>query len=209
MEGFMSQSENGITRRDLLEMGVGIAAGAVTQRLAGAAERLQDAAKQQEPNRMIGIQIGAISFVDEGVNQVLDILQERGQVNTLFISSFTYDGGTGGRQVKSRPLPDHGRREYDNFHGGNFATPHPEFYSKTVFKDTKAPDHGGLDIFETVIPEAKKRGMRVYAWNYNIFRTDTPHVEELEQHAVPTIPTTRSSSSVSRRITALRTISMV
>lgn len=177
----MSQSEKVITRRDLLEMGVGIAAGAVTQRLAGAAEPLQDAAKQQQPNRIIGIQIGAISFVDEGVNQVLDILQERGQVNTLFISSFTYDGGTGGRQVKSRPLPDHGKQEYDNFHGGNFATPHPEFYSKTIFKDTKAPDHGSLDIFETVIPEAKKRGMRVYAWNYNIFRTDTPHVEELEE----------------------------
>ena len=115
----MSQSEKVITRRDLLEMGVGIAVGAATQRLAGAAEPLQDAAKQQQPNRMIGIQIGAISFVDEGVNQVLDILQERGQVNTLFISSFTYDGGTGGRQVKSRPLPDHGKQEYDlNFHAG-------------------------------------------------------------------------------------------
>jgi hypothetical protein len=41
--------------------------------------------------KMIDIQIGAISFVDEGVNKVLDILQEKGSVNTLFISSFTYD----------------------------------------------------------------------------------------------------------------------
>jgi hypothetical protein len=60
---------------------------------------------------MIGIQIGAISFVDEGVNKVLDILQEKGSVNTLFISSFTYDLGTGGRKVPGRALPDHGKHE--------------------------------------------------------------------------------------------------
>jgi hypothetical protein len=34
--------------------------------------------------RMIGIQIGATSFFDEGINKVLDSLQENGQVNTLF-----------------------------------------------------------------------------------------------------------------------------
>ncbi|HEV2689931.1 MAG TPA: hypothetical protein VGV35_15335, partial [Bryobacteraceae bacterium] len=34
--------------------------------------------------KMIGIQIGAVSFVDEGVEKVLDILQERAHVNTLF-----------------------------------------------------------------------------------------------------------------------------
>ena len=28
-----------------------------------------------------------------------------------------------------QPLPDHGKQEYDdNFHGGNFATPHPQYY---------------------------------------------------------------------------------
>ena len=56
-----------------------------------------------------------------------------------------------------------------------------EFYQDTVFKDTKAPDFGNLDILETVLPETKKRGIKVYAWDYNIFRTDTPHVEELEE----------------------------
>jgi hypothetical protein len=62
--------------------------------------------------KMIGVQIGAASFVDEGVNQVLDILQKRGQVNTLFLAVFTYDRGAGGRQVVGRPLPDHGPQEY-------------------------------------------------------------------------------------------------
>src|ERR1700753_3325485 len=47
--------------------------------------------------KFTGIQISAISFVDEGVIQVLDILQGKGGVNALFISAFTYDRGTGGR----------------------------------------------------------------------------------------------------------------
>ena len=53
----------------------------------------------QEPNivekiraqKSIGIQIGVESFMDEGVEQVLDILQEKGAVNALYISTFTYD----------------------------------------------------------------------------------------------------------------------
>jgi hypothetical protein len=177
----MSNPIEGISRRTMMEMSAGLAAGAALPRWANPMEPSDESRVPSKPKKMIGIQIGAISFVDEGVNRVLDILQERGKVNTLFISSFTYDGGTGGRQVKSRPLPDHGKQEYDDFHGGNFATPHPQFYTNTIFRDTKAPDHGNLDIFDEVIPEAKKRGMGVYAWNYNIFRTDTPHVEFLEE----------------------------
>ncbi len=177
----MSEKQAIASRRDFLQAGLGVAAAAATPSWVNAASATPAANASAAPDKMIGIQIGAISFVDEGVNKVLDILQERGQVNALFLSTFTYDGGTGGRQVKSRPLPDHGVQAYDNFHGGNFATPHRQFYTDTVFKDTKAPDHGNLDILEAVLPETKKRGIKVFAWNYNIFRTDTPHVEELEE----------------------------
>ncbi|MDF2959156.1 MAG: hypothetical protein K0S39_891 [Paenibacillus sp.] len=48
-------------------------------------------------DKMIAIQIGAVSFVDEGTEAVLDILQEKGKVNTLFLANFTYTCGTGGR----------------------------------------------------------------------------------------------------------------
>jgi TAT (twin-arginine translocation) pathway signal sequence len=177
----MSEESRDVTRRDFLQVGMGVAAAAATPHWARAADSALATDPPAASQKMIGIQIGAISFVDEGVNQVLDVLQERGQVNTLFLSTFTYDLGTGGRQVPSRPLPDHGKQEYDKFHGGNYATPHSEFYKDTVFKDTKAPDHGNLDILEQVLPETKKRGIKVYAWNYNIFRRDTPHVEELEE----------------------------
>jgi hypothetical protein len=85
-------------------------------------------------SKMIGIQVGAISFVDEGTEKVLDVLQERGCVNTLFLAVFTYGRGIAGRQIPGQPLPDHGKQEYDlNFHGGNFATPHPQYYKNTLF----------------------------------------------------------------------------
>src|ERR1700757_24361 len=111
------------------------------------------------PTKMIGIQVGAISFVDEGTEKVLDVLQERAGVNTLFLAVFTYGRGIAGRQIPGQPLPDHGKQEYDlNFHGGNFAAPHSQYYKNTVLKDTRAPDHGSLDILAEVVPAAKKRG---------------------------------------------------
>src|SRR2546426_256847 len=78
--------------------------------------------------KMIGIQVGAISFVDEGFDKVLDIFQERASINTLFLAVFTYGRGIAGRQVPGQPLPDHGKQEYDQLHGGNFAAVHPQYY---------------------------------------------------------------------------------
>src|SRR5439155_22659685 len=59
------------------------------------------------PEKLVGIQIGAISFVDEGVEQVLDIVQERAKVNAIFLAVFTYGRGIAGRQIPGQPLPDH------------------------------------------------------------------------------------------------------
>ncbi len=131
---------------------------------------------------IIGIQIGSVSFLDEGVEKVLDILQEKAAVNTLFLASFTYGRGIAGRQIKGFPFPDHGKQEYDdNFHGGNFATPHPQFYKDTVLKETKAPDHGNIDILEMVIPAAKKRGIKTYCWSEDVWRPDVPNVEKCQE----------------------------
>ena len=120
---------------------------------AGAALAIPSLANTAVSSKVIGIQVGAVSFVDEGTERVLDVLQERASVNTLFLAVFTYGRGIAGRQIPGQPLPDHGRQEYDlNFHGGNFATPHPQYYTNTVLKDTRAPDQGNLDILAEVIP---------------------------------------------------------
>lgn len=48
----------------------------------------------QAPSTPIGgIQIGAVSFVDEGVTAVLDVLQEKGAVNALMLATPTLGAG--------------------------------------------------------------------------------------------------------------------
>ncbi|MGA7243078.1 MAG: hypothetical protein WBX19_07835, partial [Terracidiphilus sp.] len=139
-----------VNRREFIKAAVG----------AGAALAMPDTGHAASSPKMIGIQVGAVSFVDEGTERVLDVLQERGDVNTLFLAAFTYGRGIAGRQIPGQPLPDHGKQEYDlNFHGGNFATPHPQYYRNTVIEAAHAPDHGNLDILEEVIPAANKRGL--------------------------------------------------
>jgi len=91
------------------------------QSTAAAAMTASGSAADEEPKKMIGIQVGAVSFVDEGVEPVLDIFQKDASVNTLFIATFTYGRGIAGRQVPGQPLPDHGRQQYDTGRGpGSF-----------------------------------------------------------------------------------------
>ena len=166
----MSDAE--VNRRSFLQSVAGAGVSLAASRTAGASV----------PAKMIGIQVGAVSFVDEGTEKVLDVLQERAGVNTLFLAVFTYGRGIAGRQIPGQPLPDHGKQEYDlNFHGGNFATPHPQYYKNTVLKDTRAPDHGDLDILAEVLPAAKKRGMKVICWLEDVFRSDLPNIEKLQE----------------------------
>src|SRR5271154_6242290 len=161
-----------VNRREFLKITAG----------AGAALAMPSSGRTAVPSKMIGIQVGAVSFVDEGTEKVLDVLQERACVNTLFLAVFTYGRGIAGRQIPGQPLPDHGKQEYDlNFHGGNFATPHPQYYKNTVLKDTRAPDHGDLDILAEVLPAAKKRGMKVICWLEDVFRTDLPNIRKLQE----------------------------
>jgi hypothetical protein len=167
-----------LTRRQFLKSTAGAVAAAAT---CGPA-LLPGIARTASETKVIGMQVGAVSFLDEGTEQVLDVLQERGAVNALFLATFTYGRGIGGRQVPNRPLPDHGKQEYDlNFHGGNFATPHPQFYKHTSLKQTKAPDHGDLDILTEVLPKAHRRGMKVYCWYEDAFRDDIPGIQKLRE----------------------------
>src|SRR5256886_10187529 len=106
---------------------------------------------------MVGIQVGAVSFVDEGTDKVLDGFQELAAINTLFLATFTYGRGIAGRQLRGQPLPDHGKQEYDdNFRGGNFATPHPQYYRPTSIAPRKAPDNAAYDVIADVLPAAHR-----------------------------------------------------
>jgi hypothetical protein len=171
-----------MNRREFLQNTAALAATAAIGSITKAAQTTQPASTHRS-DKMIGIQVGAVSFVDEGVDQVLDVLQQRGGVNTIFLATFTYGRGIAGRQVPGQPLPDHGAQVYDEktFHGGNYATPHPRFYDNTVLKQTRAPDHGALDILDAVLPKAHARGMRVYCWYEDNFAKDIPGVQQVQE----------------------------
>jgi hypothetical protein len=139
-----------VNRREFMKVAAG----------AGAALALPNLGNATGSSKMIGIQVGAISFVDEGTEKVLDVLQERGGVNTVFLAVFTYGRGIAGRQIPGQPLPDHGKQEYDlNFHGGNFATPHPQFYKNTVIKEIAHPTTA-TSTYWLKFSAAKKRGRK-------------------------------------------------
>jgi hypothetical protein len=171
-----------LPRRDFLRNSAAGLAGVIATGPAPLATVLQ-AAELPAGRRSIGIQVGAVSFVDEGTEPVLDILQQRGAVDTIYLTTFTYGRGLAGRQIPGHPFPDHGSQESDvkTFHGGNYATPHPEFYRDTVLKHTRAPDHGDLDIVATVLPAARKRGLRVLCSIEDVFRPDVPGVTEVAE----------------------------
>jgi len=173
----MNRSASSLSRREFL-------ASAATATVATlASPRVQAADSQKRKERMIGLQIGSISFVDEGTEKVLDILQQQGAVDTIFLTTFTYGRGLAGRQIPGQPFPDHGSQESDErtFHGGNFALPHPEFYKNTVLKQTRAPDHGDLDIMAEVLPAAKKRRMKLFCSIEDVFRSDVAGVKEVAE----------------------------
>lgn len=132
--------------------------------------------------RTIAIQVGAVSFVDEGVAPVLDRFERDAGVNTLLIATFSYGRGIAGRQIPGQPLPDHGKPEYDiNFHGGNYARTHEQYYTHTSLKEIQAPDHPGFDVLASVLPEAKSRGMKSFCWYEDVFRSDLKGIERLQE----------------------------
>ena len=69
----------------------------------------------------VGVQVGVISFIDEGVDGTLDTLQQRGAVNAICVSALSWARGNAGRALFS--FPDHGVAEPDNLQGGAFFPP--------------------------------------------------------------------------------------
>ena len=138
-------------------------------------------------SKTIGIQLGAVSFVDEGVDKVLDILQEAASVNTLFVATFTYGRGIAGRQVPGQPLPDHGKQEYDDaagpgtFHGGSYVRVRPQFYRETAIQDFRAPEFGDYDVLEAALPAARKRGMKTICWFEDVFTGQGERIANIQQ----------------------------
>ena len=122
--------------------------------------------KKKINEKFVGVQISPISFIDEGVDQVLDTLINRVGVNVLLIGTVSWLGLKSGRSVswKIDGWPDHGISEPFSMKGGAYFNPDQRFYNKTFIKDFKAkdPEMKDKDILKMVIPKAKAKGMKVF-----------------------------------------------
>ncbi len=127
----------------------------------------QDASRFHVKNRknFVGIQVRGFSWVDEGVDQVLDNLQQKGDVNTLWAYTFSY-GETRLRKDGPIPLPDHGKPG-DTVAGGAFYDYNPKYFQNTILKDFRCDVYGNFNVIEAVAPKAHSRGMDFFAWDLN------------------------------------------
>lgn len=116
--------------------------------------------------KFVGIQVSPISFIDEGVAPLLDMLGQRFGINVLLIGTVSWLGLKAGRRIswKLEGWPDHGAQDPKPLKGGSYIAEHPEYYANTFIKRFRADDEEmrGRDILDEVIPEARKRGMQVY-----------------------------------------------
>ena len=134
--------------------------------------------------KTIAIQFGAVSLVDEGVESVLDVFQNRAGVNMLMPAVFSFSNGTAGRQLPGHPFPDHGKQQDEpKLRGGNFARVHPQYYRDAGIdvRLTQAPDHPDLDLIGDLLPAARKRGMQVVGLIQDDFAADFPGVDRFRE----------------------------
>lgn len=121
---------------------------------------------QLTEDSMIGIQMGAHSFYDEGMERVLDFLSNEAAINTLMFYSHTYYG------AENRPLRalahDHGVKPRD-FEKSNltrvWVKHHDKYFKDTILRHHQ-PDssfeYADKDVFNEIQKPARERGMKIF-----------------------------------------------
>lgn len=141
--------------------------------------------------KFVAVQISPISFIDEGVDEVLDTLQQRVGVNVLMLGTVSWLGLKAGRSISYAidGWPDHGVAQPFAMRGGAYYDPDPRFYQRTAIRDFKAtdPEMEGFDVLETVVPKARERGMKVFVELMEPFFKYAGH-GSVNNVAVPNLP---------------------
>jgi hypothetical protein len=115
----------------------------------------------------VGIQVRGFAWVDEGVDQVLDNIQHKGDVNTVWAYVFAY----GEQRLKQGAgFPDHGHPLSPANIGVNAGALYdydPKYFADTTVKDFRITGYGKFNVIEAVAAKAKARGMDFFAWDLN------------------------------------------
>src|SRR5579859_1262936 len=144
-----------MNRRNFIKLGV-VGAGAAMAGIEPARSAPATPATSSKSFAVIAMPIGVAPLAQRELDPLFDDMRTRAGVNALFTFIYTHEPHRAGMvREGSRP---------DNFHGGNYAQPHMQFYKDTplTLADMTAPEFGGVDVLERIIPVAKKHGIRVF-----------------------------------------------
>jgi hypothetical protein len=141
-----------MNRRKFIQLGVVGASAAFTgiESLQGGLVPVGPAPKSP---MTIALPISVAPLAQRDLDAMFADMRERAGVNTLFPFMYSHE-------------PHRAGVEAANFHGGNYARPHMEFYKDTplTLQDMRAPEFGDVDVLEKIIPVAKKHGIRTFCF---------------------------------------------
>jgi hypothetical protein len=116
---------------------------------------------------LVATQVKAYAWLDEGIDKLLDNLQEKGNVNTVL--AFTYLSDPTDIVTGNISLPDHGTfgvGKPPSTGGANYDYDQ-KYFRGTTLKDFRSPDDNFFNVISSVAPKMKARGMSFFAWDYN------------------------------------------
>jgi hypothetical protein len=139
-----------MNRRKFIQLGV-VGTGAT---LAGIESLRSESATQSTSGKSpitVAMPISVAPLAQRDLDAMFDDMRTRAGVNALFIFIYSHEPHRAGVAA-------------ENFHGGNYARPHLQFYKDTplTLADMTAPEFGSVDVLERVIPVAKKHGIRTF-----------------------------------------------
>ncbi len=124
---------------------------------------------KQTVNRkdVVAIQVKPYAWLDEGIDRLLDNLQQKANVNTVF--AFTYLSDPTDIVTGAIPLPDHGTFGAGKppATGGAYYDYDQKYFRNTTLRNFRSPDDHYFNVIAAVGPKMKARGMDFFAFDYN------------------------------------------
>jgi hypothetical protein len=144
------------------QFGLGAAMSAGAQQPPGAAASVPKA----PAGNVVGIQMGPHTLLDEGIDHVLDLIQETAAINTVFVYCHAYGGDL--RKDPRVLAKDHGSEPRDQRNRNLplvWVHQHDQYYKDTSLRHPKVDntfEYHEHDLFAEMIAPARKRGMKIF-----------------------------------------------
>jgi hypothetical protein len=142
-----------MNRRKFIKVGVAGAGAVIAGVEAVSGENAPASAAAKSSVTTVAMPISIAPLAQRELDPMFEDMRERAGVNALFPFMYTHE-------------PHRAGMEEAGFHGGNYATPHMQYYKDVPldFADLRAPEFGGVDVLARVIPVARKHGIRTFCF---------------------------------------------